>query len=144
MDALDLEQLAQHVGDPRSITKLADMLETPEGIALTDLASDTAASGKVVISTFHGAKGREVSAVVIPGLTEGAVPPWVGPVRSRRPKTGRALDEERRGFCVALTRGRGRVVLQVSSSGVDHQRYEIRGGHSSFAVQLAQRLGTTL
>lgn len=144
VDALGLEQLAQQVGDPRSSAELADLLETPEGIALTDLASDTAATGKVVISTFHGAKGRTFSAVVIPGLTEGAVPPWTGPVRSRRPKTGRALDEERRGFYVALTRSRGSVVLQVSSTGVDHQGYEIRRGYSSFAVQLAQRLGTTL
>lgn len=144
VESLDLEELARDVGDPRSVDELNELLTTSEHVALADLASDSTGTGRVVISTFHAAKGRTFSAVVIPGLSEGVVPPWTGPVRSRRPKTGRALEEERRGFYVALTRSRGSVLLQVSSTGIDHQGYETRRGYSSFTRQLASRLGTNL
>lgn len=144
VESLDLEELAREGGDPRSVDELNELLTTSEHVRLADLASDSAGTGRVVISTFHAAKGRTFSAVVIPGLSEGVVPPWTGPVRSRRPKTGRALEEERRGFYVALTRSRGSVLLQVSSTGIDHQGYETQRGYSSFARQLANRLGTNL
>lgn len=144
VDALGLEALAQDVGDPRSVDELSDLLATPEEVLLADLASDSAGTGRVVISTFHGAKGRTFSAVVIPGLTEGVVPPWTGPPSNRRRLTGRALEEERRGFYVALTRSRGSVLLQVSSSGVDNYGRLTQRGYSSFARQLADRLGVSL
>lgn len=144
VELLDLHDLARDVGDPRSVDELNELLKTPEHVALADLASDSAGTGRVVISTFHGAKGRTFSAVVIPGLSEGVIPPWTGPPWKRVPKTGRALEEERRGFYVALTRSRGSVLLQVSSTGIDHQGHETRRGYSSFARQLADRLGTNL
>ncbi|MER7609877.1 ATP-dependent helicase [Nocardioides sp. NPDC127503] len=144
VDTLGLEVLAQHTGDPRSVDELIELLSTSEEVTLADLASDTAGTGRVVISTFHGAKGRTFSAVVIPGLTEGVVPPWKGPASSRRPMTGRALEEERRGFYVALTRSRGSVLLLVSSTGVDNQGYVTRRGYSSFARHLSDRLGASL
>lgn len=144
VELLDLHDLARDVGDPRSVDELNELLKTPEHVALADLASDSTGTGRVVISTFHGAKGRTFSAVVIPGLSEGVIPPWTGPPWKRAPKTGRALEEERRGFYVALTRSRGSVLLQVSSTGIDHQGHETRRGYSSFARQLADRLGTNL
>ncbi|QUL78047.1 ATP-dependent helicase [Brevibacterium sp. SMBL_HHYL_HB1] len=144
VESLNLRDLAREVGDPRSVDELNGLLEAPEDVALASLASDSVGTGRVVMSTFHGAKGRTFSAVVIPGLSEGVVPPWSGPPWKRRPKTGRALEEERRGFYVALTRSRGSVLLQVSSTGVDHQGYEIQRGYSSFAQQLADRLGKNL
>ena len=142
--ALELDDLAIQGGDPRSVDELHDLLASPKDVTLEDLALDSAGTGSVVISTFHGAKGRTFSAVVIPGLSEGVVPPWTGPVKKRKPKTGQALDEERRGFYVALTRSRGSVLLQLSSTGIDHQGYETRRGYSSFARQLADRLGASL
>lgn len=144
VESLDLEGLAQNVGDPRSVNELHELLDASEPFALTEIASDSAGTGRVVISTFHGAKGRTFSAVVIPGLSEGVTPPWTGPPWRREPKNGRALEEELRGFYVALTRSRGSVLLQVSSRGVDLQGNEIRLGYSSFARQLADRLGTDL
>lgn len=140
VESLDLGDLARNAGDPRSVDELNRLLKTPEDVALTTLASDSVGTGRVVLSTFHGAKGRTFSAVIIPGLSEGVVPPWCGPPWKRIPKTGRALEEERRGFYVALTRSRGSVLLQVSSTGVDHQGYETERGYSSFAQQLAERL----
>lgn len=144
VDELQLTELAECVGDPRTSDELDDLLRTPDDVVLDVLATDSSGSGRVVISTFHGAKGRTFSAVVVPGLTEGVIPPWTGPVSTRRPKTGEALEEERRGFYVALTRSRGSVVLQVTSTGIDHQGYETRRGYSSFARDLAARLGVDL
>jgi len=76
---LDLPEIATAIGDPRTLKELNALASAPEELLLTELASDTAGTGRVVLSTYHGAKGRTFTAVVLPGLTEGVVPPWGGP-----------------------------------------------------------------
>lgn len=141
---LGLTQLASAIGDPRATDELGALLAASEDILLADLASDSASTGKVVVTTYHGAKGRTFTSVVLPGLTEGVVPPWGGTPWSPVPLQGTKLAEERRGFYVALTRSRGSVLLQLSSSGVDGRRREFRHGYSSFAVNVAAAMGHPL
>lgn len=68
--------------------------------------------GKVNLMTFWGAKGLGFEAVIIPGLVNGVFP---RDVKNRSGRwslpTGRALDEVRRTFYVALTRAEREVVL---------------------------------
>ena len=138
---LDLRDLAVAIGDPRTLKEIDSLTSAADELLLTDLASDTAGTGKVVLSTFHNAKGRTFTAVVLPGLTEGAVPPWGGPPWLPAPLRGAKLEEERRNFYVALTRSRGSVLLQLSPSGRDTRKAAIRRGYSSFALELAASLG---
>lgn len=141
IESLGLAELAADIGDPRTSDELEALAYAPDELLLTDLASDTTGTGKVVVSTYHGAKGRTFAAVVLPGLTEGVVPPWGQRYGNPVPLTGANLEEERRNFYVALTRSRGSVLLQLSSSGMDTRRRAISRGYSSFAVQLATSLG---
>lgn len=60
----------------------------------------------VTLSTFHGAKGLEFSAVFLPSLVEGVLP-------HERSRTGMALEEERRLFYVGLTRTKDRLFLST-------------------------------
>ncbi|HEY0168669.1 MAG TPA: ATP-dependent helicase [Jatrophihabitans sp.] len=141
---LDLRELAAAIGDPRTSKEIDSLTSATDELLLTDLASDTAGTGKVVLSTYHNAKGRTFTAVVLPGLTEGAVPPWGGTPWSPTRLRGDKLEEERRNFYVALTRSRGSVLLQLSPSGRDTRKATIRRGYSSFALELAASLGNPI
>lgn len=138
---LGLHQIASAIGDPRTIKELEALESAPDDLLLAEFASDSMGTGKVAVSTYHGAKGRTFTAIVLPGLTEGVVPAWGGKPWDPRPLQGVKLEEERRTFYVALTRSRGSVLLQVSPSGRDTRKQPIRRGYSTFAVELAASLG---
>ncbi|MCZ1075260.1 ATP-dependent helicase [Rhodococcus sp. A5(2022)] len=141
---LDLLEIAKSIGDPRTLKELNALTSAPDELLLSELASDTAGTGKVVICTYHNAKGRTFTAVILPGLTEGVVPPWDGPPWDRRPLKGSKLAEERRNFYVALTRSRGSVLLQLSPTGQDAWKKTVQHGYSSFALELATSLGHSI
>jgi ATP-dependent exoDNAse (exonuclease V) beta subunit len=65
------------------------------------------APGRLVLTTYHSAKGREISAVVLPGLVEGLVPFYF----ADQGITPRELERARRLFYVAVTRAMDAVVL---------------------------------
>lgn len=141
---LGLTDLAAAVGDPRAADELAALISAPPELLLADLATDVTGTGRVVLATYHGAKGRTFTAVVLPGLTEGVVPPWGGKPWAPVPLQGPRLEEERRNFYVALTRSRGSVLLQPTPTGQNFRRETINLGYSSFVVELAASLGVTL
>jgi len=62
-------------------------------------------SGRVNLSTFHSAKGREFDAVIMFGINNGDIPSW------RDNKNERALREARRLFYVGVTRPRKELCL---------------------------------
>lgn len=143
-DDLELRQIANAMADPRAIGEIDSLMSASDDLLLTDLASDTAGTGKVALSTYHNAKGRTFTAVILPGLAEGVVPPWTGPPWDRRPLRGPKLEEERRNFYVALTRSRRSVQLQLSPTGLDTTRRAIEYGYSTFARELAASLGQSI
>ena len=66
------------------------------------------APGTVSLTTIHGAKGREFDTVYLIGLAEDILPSW----QSLKNGDGSsALEEERRGCFVAVTRTRRRLIL---------------------------------
>ncbi len=66
------------------------------------------APGSVTLATFHGAKGLEFDCVYVIGLAEEILPSWHS---MRRGDSSAALEEERRGCFVAVTRTRNRLIL---------------------------------
>ena len=66
------------------------------------------APGTVTLTTIHGAKGLEFDTVYLIGLADEVLPSW----QSVRNGSGSsALEEERRGCFVAITRTRNRLIL---------------------------------
>ena len=64
--------------------------------------------GTVPLTTIHGAKGLEFDTVYLIGLAEEVLPSWQS---VQRGDGSAALEEERRGCFVAVTRARRRLVL---------------------------------
>ena len=63
--------------------------------------------GTVSLTTIHGAKGLEFETVYLIGLAEEILPSW----HSVKGNGGAALEEERRGCFVAVTRTKKRLIL---------------------------------
>ena len=64
--------------------------------------------GTVTLTTIHGAKGLEFDTVYLIGLAEQILPSWHS---VKKGSDSAALEEERRGCFVAITRTRRRLVL---------------------------------
>ena len=64
--------------------------------------------GAVSLATIHGAKGREFDTVFLIGLAEEVLPSWHS---TRRGDGSAALEEERRGCFVAVTRTKRCLIL---------------------------------
>ena len=66
------------------------------------------APGAVSLATIHGAKGLEFDTVYLIGLAEEILPSWHSVTRHNGSP---ALEEERRGCFVAITRTKERLIL---------------------------------
>ena len=66
------------------------------------------APGTVSLATIHGAKGREFDTVYLIGLAEKVLPSWHS---LKKGNGSAALEEERRGCFVAVTRTRKHLIL---------------------------------
>lgn len=97
--------------------------------------------GKIVLTTYHSAKGLGFEAVILPGLVDGVVPGDVPVNNVWGPPKGRQLAEARRAFYVALTRAEHEVVL-ISGRGyrVTPKWYK-PSSPSIFLREMASRLG---
>ena len=143
-DDFGLVQLAGRLGDDHNRAELEALLSAPAGQRVSDVADDLESTGRVAIGTYHGAKGRTFSAVILPALTEGVVPIWALDFGQPVPAMA-VVSEERRNFYVALTRSRGSVLLYAATRGVDNRgRYRTGRGCSRFAYELANLLGVRL
>jgi DNA helicase-2/ATP-dependent DNA helicase PcrA len=78
---------------------------------LQDLAPKVQVLGKIMLTTYHSAKGREFHTVILPGLVNGLVPRDVNHRGRCQRATGRELQEQRRAFYVALSRAERQVYL---------------------------------
>ncbi|MFC6064333.1 UvrD-helicase domain-containing protein [Streptomyces ochraceiscleroticus] len=108
--ALDLEDLAQASSDERDHTAI-DTCRTvcTGGLTMAELAGGRA-PGRITLTTYHSAKGREFDVVTLPGLINKHVPYW-----GRYGISEAELRIARRNFYVALTRAREEVVLLSGS-----------------------------
>ena len=100
-----------HRDDLEGLVQVADLHPDPAGFepwlrTVLDRPGDAAG---VTLSTVHRVKGREWRRVAVFGATEGVVPHRLAVGRS-------GLEEERRVFHVAITRGIERVVVLADAS----------------------------
>nr|WP_234329524.1 MULTISPECIES: 3'-5' exonuclease [unclassified Streptomyces] len=112
--ALELERLAQASPDVRDHSAISGCRDAAVGgLTLAELAGGRA-PGRIVLTTYHSAKGREFDIVVLPGLVDKHIPyyGWSGP-------SERELRIQRRNFYVAFTRARHEAVLITGSRHTD-------------------------
>lgn len=75
-----------------------------EGMGEAECENAICDVSKFQIETYHGSKGLEYDAVILPDVIEGIVP-------NRRIRTQEEFEEERRMFYVAMTRARKRLYI---------------------------------
>ncbi|MGW5677916.1 3'-5' exonuclease [Streptomyces sp. NPDC003860] len=120
-----------------------DRLCQAENLLLQDLSQGEEVIGKVLVTTYHAAKGREFDTVILPGLLNGIIPrDIVERGRWRRP-TAKERAEQRRAFYVALTRAERTVHLIVGPGYHTKNGYWIEKGPSDFVVEMARSLRTS-
>ena len=111
LDATGGGEGQSHGDDLEALIQVADLHPDAAGFepwlrsALTRPGDD----GGVVLSTVHRVKGREWPRVAVFGATEGVMPHRLAQGRA-------AVEEERRVFHVAITRGIGRVAVLADAS----------------------------
>lgn len=104
---LSVDQLASLAPDLRDQQAPSDFrTAAASGLTMAELAGERA-PGRIVLTTYHSAKGREFSVVVLPGLVDGLMPFYF----ANQNLPTRSLEEQRRNFYVAVTRAQDEVVL---------------------------------
>ncbi|MEV0434892.1 ATP-dependent helicase [Nocardia sp. NPDC050413] len=140
--SLDLDALAASHPDQDNTTGLDDLADLcrSENLALQDLARSEQVIGKVLLTTYHAAKGREFHTVILPGLLKGIIPRnvndrgvWRGPNKAE-------LAEQRRTFYVALTRAETALHLIVGPGHRTKNGFWRQDGPSGFVVEMARRM----
>ncbi|ANN19519.1 hypothetical protein SD37_30475 [Amycolatopsis orientalis] len=82
-------------------------------LTVRDIATGTLRAGKITLTTYHSAKGREWPVVIMPGLVDGIMPrrPWDKWSRTFAEPSPPDLAQDRRSFYVGLTRAKDAVVM---------------------------------
>jgi DNA helicase II / ATP-dependent DNA helicase PcrA len=112
---MDLEMIAAGSTAQRDQHALADFRRADQQFALTvaDTAAGTLRTGKLTLTTYHSAKGREWDITILPGLIDGIMPrrKWSRTAKRYLEPAPGQLEEDRRLFYVGLTRAKNAVIL---------------------------------
>ncbi|MHC3455940.1 ATP-dependent helicase [Streptomyces prasinus] len=139
---LALDEVAAEHPDQDNTSSLDTMagLCRSKNLLLQDLARGEEIIGKVLLATYHAAKGREFDTVILPGLLKGIIPRDI-PDRGRwREPNETELAEQRRAFYVALTRAESTVTMIIGPGYRTNSGYPISRGPSDFVIEMARRL----
>ncbi|MDS0135870.1 MULTISPECIES: 3'-5' exonuclease [unclassified Amycolatopsis] len=110
---------------------------------MRDIAAGALRAGKVTLTTYHSAKGREWDAVILPGLVEGIMPGprWSTRLRVHPEPNPDRLAQDRRSFYVGLTRAKRALVLVYGSFRETDWGSKNEYGISRFARDVLRHLG---
>ena len=97
-------RIQNDIGDAQEFTSLDRFLQELQ----LRTKEPVPAAGSVSLTTIHGAKGQEFETVYLIGLADGILPFWHSVKKGNH---SAALEEERRGCFVAVTRTRRRLIL---------------------------------
>jgi DNA helicase II / ATP-dependent DNA helicase PcrA len=141
--ALDLAAVAAGHPDRDNAHALDVLLRrcAAQSLVLQDLAAAVEVIGKVVLTTYHSAKGREFDTVVLPGLVNGLVPRDISEHGNWRAPNAAELAEQRRQFYVALSRAESRAYLITGPGYHTQSGYWWNKGPSVFLEDVATVLG---
>ncbi len=136
-DVLNLPRLAAERNDRRDRQAPAALEEACDtGVTMAELAGGRV-PGRLTLTTYHSAKGREFSVVVLPGLVEGLVPFYF----ADQGISARELERARRQFYVAVTRAIDAVVLIPGNYFTAWGRTR-RSTWSRFVANIQQEIGS--
>lgn len=111
-ELLELVQLQEGEDDDDREAKWTEILDYTDGLgSLASLVSQLDATGKVVLTTYHSAKGLGFDTVILPGLVDGVIPSDARVNGVWGPPAGDRLEEGRRAFYVAVTRAERELVF---------------------------------
>ena len=140
---LDLTTIGANSTGDRDCQALADLREaaTAHNLTVGNLAG-ALRTGKITLTTYHSAKGREWDYVIMPGLVDGIMPRrrWSTPNRLFLPTPPDELEQARHSFYVGLTRARRAVVLIDGSYWLTRWGKPNWLGVSPFATMVRDRL----
>ncbi|GHE59816.1 hypothetical protein GCM10018771_46930 [Streptomyces cellulosae] len=143
--SLTLDAIAEQHPDKDNNTSLGELaaLCRSKGLVLQDLAQGEEVIGKILLTTYHSAKGREFDTVILPGLLNGIIPRNVADRGKWRQPTVKELAEQRRTFYVALTRAESTLHLIYGPGYHTKNGYWRSDGPSDFLIEMYRRLPTT-
>lgn len=141
-EQLELADVGANHPDRQNVEALAHLGRCCQSnrLVLQDLAAGVEVLGKVVVTTYHSAKGREFDTVILPGLLNGLVPRDVNVGGRWRPAAGAELSEQRRGFYVAVSRAETHLYLLTGPGYYTAGGYWISKGPSDFLVEMDAHL----
>ncbi|GAA4250905.1 ATP-dependent helicase [Dactylosporangium darangshiense] len=100
-------------------------------------------TGKVTLTTYHAAKGREWDYVILPGLIDGVMPKrrWNKATGIFVPAPAHEVEQSRRAFYVGLTRAKRAAILIEGDHWLSPWGAPNRYGVSPFSHSVRMRLG---
>ncbi|MGA5032135.1 ATP-dependent helicase [Streptomyces cellulosae] len=141
---LQIDEIAASSRRVNSLEKLVSFLEfcRDKDLKVDDVTSEALRLGKITLSTYHGAKGREWEVVILPGLIEGIMPGrrYNGRTRSYPPTPPDRLAQDLRSFYVGLTRAKSSVVMLYGEYFDNRGGYINQFGISRFALDVLRHL----
>lgn len=140
-DLLELVQLQEAEDDDDREARWTEILDYTNGSeSLASLLSQLDATGKVVLTTYHSAKGLGFDTVILPGLVDGVVPQDAPVNGVWGPPTGDRLEESRRAFYVAVTRAERELVFVYGHGYQVNPRFYKRSQPSIFLREMGPHL----
>jgi len=138
-DILDLHAVGADSGEDKGSLAAVRSAYDDHNLTLEEFVGVEASIGKVVLTTYHSAKGREFRFVILPGLVEGIMPRWIwtrreGYVEPPPPE----LAQSRRTFYVGLTRASDVALLIYGPGWTNDGGYWTELGPSRFAVDVVE------
>jgi DNA helicase-2/ATP-dependent DNA helicase PcrA len=141
---LDLVAVAQ--ANPRRLN--ADSVQefrdccVEHALTLTDIVVGALRTGKVTLTTYHAAKGREWEVVILPGLVDGIMPGrfWDRKRRTFPEPPPDRLAQDRLAFYVGLTRSKSAAILLYGTYWETDWGEPNRLGVSRFAEDVLRHL----
>jgi DNA helicase-2/ATP-dependent DNA helicase PcrA len=103
-----------------------------QSLTVADVAAGLLRAGKITLTTYHSAKGREWDVVIMPGLVDGLMPKRFWSKQLRRFGQPVQLAQDRRAFYVGITRAADIAVLIYGQYWETDWGYQNRLGPSRF------------
>lgn len=142
---LELDTIAAASPVQRDQHALSDFHQADQQHALTvaDIAAGTLRAGKITLTTYHSAKGREWDVTILPGLVDGIMPlrKWSTRYRSFMEPVPGQLEQDRRAFYVGVTRAKDAVILIYGQYWETDWGAKNQLGTSRFVLDILKYLG---
>jgi len=147
-ERLPLQEMARASQKAREVRALDDLRDaaTSYSLRVEDIASGATRTGKVNLTTYHSAKGREWEVVILPGLIEGIFPRhrWHKPSRRFLEPIDIDLQQDRRSFYVGLTRARSAAIVVYGTFWETPWGARNELGVSRFALDVMRHISTPM